>query len=329
MNAKFWKSRKVLITGNEGFLGSNLTRRLISCGAKIVGLDIVAEKHDSLFTREDRARFKGVKGSVSNYGLVSKIVEEHRAQFVFHLAAEAIVAKCQKVPLKVFRSNITGTWNVLEACRAHGFVEAVLVASSDKAYGDHSKLPYTESTALKGQHPYDVSKSCADLIATTYFKSYGLPVSVVRSGNIFGPGDFNFSRIIPDCVRCAIQGREFAIRSNGKFTRDYVYVEDIVEAYLVLAEKLKSRKLGGEAFNFSNEKPMSVIEVVEKVYKMMAKPAHYQILNKADYEIKHQFLDSAKARKVLGWKPKESINTGMLKTIDWYKKYFSARLSRR
>lgn len=328
MSAKTWKNRKVLVTGHEGFLGSNLTHRLVAEGARVVGLDIVKDKRHSLLDAADRRKFKGVKGSVANFRLVDGLIRDHAIEVVFHLAAEAIVSRAQKAPLQVFRSNITGTWNVLEACRTRPGVKAVVVASSDKAYGSSPVLPYAESTPLKGQHPYDVSKSCADLIATTYAKSYGLPVTVVRSGNIYGPGDFNFSRIVPDCVRCAVLGRTFLIRSDGKFTRDYVYVEDIVGAYLLLAEKMAGGKLGGQAFNFGNEKPMTAIEVVQKVFRIMARPERYKVLNKATLEIEHQYLDAAKARKTLGWKPAETIETGMRKTVLWYQDYFKRSRTR-
>jgi CDP-glucose 4,6-dehydratase len=221
-----------------------------------------------------------------------------------------------------FSTNIKGTWNVLEASRHSASVQGIIIASSDKAYGIHNKLPYRENSSLCGCHPYDVSKSCADLLAHTYFRTYGLPVCVTRCGNIFGPGDFNFSRIIPDTIRSIIKNKTLIIRSDGKFTRDYIFVDDIVSGYLILAQKLQKLKLFGEAFNFSNDKPISVLELVKILYNLFDSKVNYKILNVAKYEIKHQYLSSKKARKVLSWKPRHSLEEGLVRTIEWYRDYF-------
>ncbi|MDD2752078.1 MAG: GDP-mannose 4,6-dehydratase, partial [Candidatus Omnitrophica bacterium] len=213
-------------------------------------------------------------------------------------------------------------WNILEACRNTKGIRAVIIASSDKAYGSHRVLPYTEKTPLKGAHPYDVSKSCADLLADTYAHTYKLPVAVTRCGNIYGPGDFNFSRLVPDAVRCALKGKKLLIRSDGKFTRDYVFVGDIVNGYLILAEKLQKLKLSGEAFNFSDENPLTVIELVNTVFKLVNDKPNYKILDKVKYEIKYQYLASGKARKMLGWKPLFNLKAGLKKTIAAYQEYF-------
>ena len=321
----FWQNKNVLISGYEGFLGSNLTKRLISYGADVVGLDIKVRRRRTVLTENDYKKIAVVKGSVANYKLLKGIIASYKIQIVFHLAAEAIVGKCLKNPLRTFSSNIRGTWNILESCRNLETVKAIVIASSDKAYGSHNRLPYKEDAALSGTHPYDASKSCADLIAYTYYHTYGVPVAVTRCGNIFGPGDFNFSRIVPDAISSIIQNKTLVIRSDGKFTRDYVYVDDIVSGYTLLAEKMQKLKLFGEAFNFSDENPILVLELVKKIYKMANKKPNYKILGKAKYEIKHQYLSSEKARKILGWKPKATLDEGLKKTIRWYRDYFNNR----
>jgi len=319
MNQKFWKNKKVLITGYEGFLGSNLTQKLIACGAKVVGLDIKINRKETVLTAADYKKFTVIKGSVVDFNLLKMILNKYQIDTVFHLAAEALVGKSLKAPLETFSTNTEGTWKLLEACRAFKRVETIVVASTDKAYGSHKKLPYKEDAPLSGSHPYDVSKSCADLIAHAYFHTYGLPVAITRCGNIYGPGDFNFSRIVPDGIRCAAGEDTLLIRSDGKFTRDYVYVDDIVDGYIVLAEKLKKLKLGGEAFNFSDENPLTVKALVEAIFKLFGKKPKYKILNTAKYEIKHQYLCSAKARKILGWKPRVTLREGLRRSAAWYK----------
>lgn len=321
MNKAFWKGKNVLVTGFEGFLGSNLTKCLLSAGANVVGLDIKTGRSDTILNKDDYRRIKVTKGSVCSYGLVKKLLDKHRIDIVFHLAAEAIVDECTKRPKRAFLSNVQGAWNVLEACRHSPKVKAIVIASSDKAYGSHDVLPYHEDAPLRGKHPYDVSKSCADLIAHTYHHTYRLPVTITRCGNIFGPGDYNFSRILPEAFRCALSGKKLFIRSDGKFTRDYVFVDDIVDGYILLAENIDRKKLGGEAFNFSYEKPMSVIGLVEKIYSLAGKKAKYEILNAVKYEIRHQYLSSNKARTVLGWKPSFTLEDGLSKTMKWYKNF--------
>lgn len=318
MNKRFWKNKKVLITGFEGFLGSNLTKALIRSGAKIFGLDIKVNRKHTILAPKDYRRIKAIKGSVADLKLVKDIINRNKIEVIFHLAAEAIVGECHKRPRKAFSTNIEGTWNILEVCRNSENIQAVVIASSDKAYGSHSKLPYTEKAPLQGKHPYDVSKSCADLLADTYAYTYGLPVAVTRCGNIYGPGDFNFSRLIPEAARCILTGKQLLIRSDGKFTRDYVYVDDITDGYILLAEKLQKLKLRGEAFNFSDENPIGVIELVNKIFGAAGKKPNYKILNQARYEIRDQYLASAKARRVLNWKPLHSLEKGLKKTLGWY-----------
>lgn len=324
MNSQFWNGKNVLITGFEGFLGSNLTRQLLKTGAKIIGLDIRTNRKETLFEKSEYKKIRVYQGSVADPVLVSKILRKYKIDIIFHLAAEAIVGKSHNDPTATFESNIKGTWTVLEAARNHPRIKAIIVASSDKAYGSHKVLPYTEKASLIGDHPYDVSKSCADLIAYTYFHTYGLPVAVTRCGNIYGPGDFNFSRLVPDAIRSILTGQTFLIRSNGKFTRDYIFVDDIVDGYILLAEKLKSRKLAGEAFNFSNENPLSVIDFLKQIYRIAGRKPDYKILNEAQFEIKHQYLSSRKAAKVLRWKSRLDIEQGLAQTISWYRNYMES-----
>lgn len=322
-NKPFWKNKNVLITGFEGFLGSNLTGRLIREKACIVGLDIKTNRKTTILTKEDCKKILVVKGDVANFRLVKKIIDQHKIDVVFHLAAEAIVGKSLKKPLRTFSSNIEGTWNVLEASRLSNTIKAIVIASSDKAYGSHDKLPYHEDYPLIGRHPYDVSKSCADLIAKAYWHTYQLPAVVTRCGNIYGPGDFNFSRIVPDAIRCALAGRSILIRSDGQFTRDYVYVDDIVRGYMMLAQNIQKLGLAGEAFNFSNENPKTVIALVEKIFRITKKEPQYEILDSAPYEIKRQYLASQKSRDVLRWEPRYSLEDGLKKTTEWYMEYFN------
>ncbi len=327
INYKFWKNKRVLVTGFEGFLGAHLTKELISSGAKIFGLDIKVKRKETIFTLADYRKMKIIKGNVANYSFLRRIIKDSDVQVIFHLAAEAIVEKGYRTPLRAFKSNICGTWCILEACRFARKLEAVIVASSDKAYGTHKYLPYTEDASLQGNQPYDVSKSCADLIASTYAYTYGLPVVVTRCGNIYGPGDFNFSRIVPDAIRCAFEEKNLLVRSDGKFIRDYVFVEDIVNGYIMLAEKIRELKLSGEAFNFSDEKPLSVIDLLKEINNLnfCGKKLNYKIMNTAKYEIKEQYLSSAKARRILGWEPRYSLEEGLRKTAEWYTKYLNQR----
>jgi len=320
MNKHFWRGRSVLITGFAGFLGSNLTKALVYGGAKVVGLDIKVRRKETILTVADYRRMTIIKGSVTNYRLLEDILTRKKINVVFHLAAEAIVGRCHNNPRRTFSVNVKGTWNILEACRNSKTVKSIVIASSDKAYGSHKKLPYMEDAPLIGNHPYDVSKSCADLIAYTYFHTYGLPVAVTRCGNIYGPGDFNFSRIIPNAMQCIKNNKTLLIRSDGRFVRDYVYVDDIVEGYILLAEKLEAQQLAGQAFNFSIENPITVQELLKQIDGVGVRygKLEYKILNAAEYEIKKQYLSSAKARNILGWKPKHNLSQGLQKTISWY-----------
>lgn len=322
MKNKFWKNKNILITGFEGFLGSNLTRRLISFGANIIGIDKKVKRKETILNKNDYRKIIFIQGDITDYKLIKNIIARNKIEIIFHLAAQAIVSESIKEPLSTFSSNILGTWNILEAARNYKDIEAIVCASSDKAYGAQQKLPYKEDTPLMGAHPYDVSKSCADRLAYTYFHTYNLPVAITRCGNIYGPGDFNSSRIIPDIMRSIIFDKTLLIRSDGKFTRDYVYVNDIVDGYILLAKRLQSQKLAGETFNFSNEMPIAVLDLVRKIYKLAKKKPNYKIINQAEYEIKHQYLSSQKAKKILRWRPKYSLKQGILDTLRWYNNMF-------
>lgn len=321
MNPKLWRNKKVLITGHEGFLGSWLTKSLLELGAEIVGVDLVKNRPHSIL-KNLREKIKGIKGDVADFGFISRILEEERPRIVFHLAAQAVVGEAIQDPVKTFKSNIEGTWNILESCKDKEFIEGIVIASSDKAYGEHEDLPYREEMALRSHYPYDVSKGCADLIAYTYFKTYGLPVCITRCGNIYGPGDLHFSRIIPDAIGSMIKNRQLLIRSDGQFTRDYIYIEDVVRGYILLAERMEELNLYGEAFNFSNERPISVLELVQIIYKICDREPNYKILNKTKYEIRNQYLSANKAREVLSWRPKYNLEQGLERTIEWYKGFF-------
>jgi len=320
----FWNNKKVLITGYEGFLGSSLTKRLLDTGAKVTGLDILTHRAQTVLTRSDLRKIKVVKGSVETFKLTKEILHRDKIEVIFHLAAQPIVNISLKKPTRTFSANIKGTWNVLEAARRCDYVKTVVVASSDKAYGVHSVLPYKEDAPLAGCYPYDVSKSCADLLANTYAHAYQLPVCITRCGNIFGPGDFHFSRIVPDTVKSALEDETLIIRSSGKFTRDYIYIEDVVDGYILLAEKMQKLNLFGQAFNFSYENPISVLELVKRIYRLAKRTPKYEIANFAKCEIEHQYLCSAKAKKLLVWKPKHSLSQGLKNTIEWYKGYFDS-----
>ncbi len=324
-NNRYWQGKNVLVTGCTGLLGSWLTRSLVDLGANVVGLvrDMTANSNLYKFGLGDK--INTVRGSLEDYFVLERLINEYEVDTAFHLAAQTIVGTANRNPLSTFETNIRGTWNILEACRRNQKVKRVIVASSDKAYGEHDSLPYKEDFSLQGNHPYDVSKSCTDLISHTYYKTYKLPVCVTRCGNIYGGGDLNFNRIIPGTIQSVLNNEKPIIRSDGKFIRDYIYVLDIVDAYLYLAEKMEKLDIHGEAFNFSNEQPISVRDIVEKILTLMKredlKPV---VLNEASHEIKYQYLSSEKARNMLHWKPQCSLEEGLSETIQWYQDYFKA-----
>ena len=308
----------MLVTGFTGLLGSWLTKELVEKGANVVGLirDIVPQSNLDGVTE----KISVVHGDVEDLNVVERALNEYEIDTVFHLAAQTIVVTANRSPISTFETNIKGTWNVLEASRRINTVKCVVVASSDKAYGDQEKLPYDETTPLKGTHPYDVSKSCADLIAYSYYKTYNLPVCITRCGNFYGGGDLNFNRLVPGTIRSVLNNERPKIRSDGTLIRDYIYVKDGVNAYILLAEKMREMNIAGESFNFSNEDKHTVKDITEKILKLMDSKLKPEILNEAKNEIKHQYLSAKKAREVLGWKPKYSLEEGLKETMDWYKK---------
>ena len=317
----YWEDKNIFITGCTGLLGSWLTESLASQNANVVGLvrDTVPK---SRFFQSDISRsVVTVRGEVENYFLLERIINEYEIDTVFHLAAQTIVTLANRDPLPTFKANIEGTWNILEACRRASQVSRIVVASSDKAYGDQTILPYDEKTPLEGRHPYDVSKSCADLLCRAYYETYDLPVCVTRCGNFYGAGDLNFNRIIPGTIRSVFHNRRPVIRSNGSPKRDYFYVRDGVGAYTLLAEKMDNKNIRGEAFNFSTETPYSVLEIVQKVIDMMGSDLEPEVQNRATNEIQDQYLSAKKAKKMLNWKSQFPLETGLEETIDWYTRF--------
>ncbi len=321
MSDEFWKSRNILVTGCTGLLGSWLTKALVESGASVTGLvrDLVPKSNLNWSGFNDKINV--VRGEIEDYFLLERTINEYEVDTVFHLAAQTIVSIANTNPLSTFESNIKGTWNILEACRRSPLVKRIVVASSDKAYGDQEKLPYDENTSLEGRHPYDVSKSCSDLLCRAYFETYKLPVCVTRCGNFYGAGDLNFNRIIPGTIRSILKKERPIIRSDGTLIRDYFYIEDAVEAYLLLAEKIEELNIQGEAFNFSNEIQVTVLELVNKVMKLMESNLKPKTLNKTTNEIKHQYLSARKAREMLGWEPRYTLEEGLKRTIKWYEDF--------
>ncbi|MFM6450245.1 MAG: GDP-mannose 4,6-dehydratase [Planktothrix sp.] len=320
--SQFWRDRSVFVTGGTGLLGSWLVAELVNRGARVTGLIRDGVPQSRLYTENWHHQINIVRGCIEDLPTLERAINEYEVDTVFHLAAQTIVGVANREPLATFEANIKGTWNLLEACRRVGGVSRIVVASSDKAYGDQEILPYDETTPLQGEHPYDVSKSCADLICRTYFVSYGLPVSITRCGNFYGGGDLNFNRIVPDTIRSALHGKPVTIRSDGSYIRDYFYVKDGVLAYLHLAEQMERKEIWGEAFNFSNELQITVLELVQKILALMNKDdLQPLILNQAKNEIKHQYLSANKARELLNWYPQYSLEEGLKETIKWYQHF--------
>lgn len=320
----FWRDRPVLVTGCTGLLGSWLTSDLVEQGANVVGLIRDTVPRTNFLGLGLHERITTVRGEIEDYFLLERVLNEYEIETVFHLAAQTIVTIANRNPLSTFDTNIKGTWNLLEACRRSPTVKRIVVASSDKAYGDQKKLPYQEDAPLQGAHPYDVSKSAADLLATTYWQTYRLPVCVTRCGNLFGGGDLNFNRIVPGTIRSVLRNESPIIRSDGTLKRDYFYVRDAADAYLRLAERMDDADCHGEAFNFSLEQPMTVLEITRAILLQMKKTnLKPDIRNEAAGEILNQYLSAEKARKALGWKPRYSLAEGLQETIQWYAEYFA------
>jgi CDP-glucose 4,6-dehydratase len=324
----YWLDRPVFVTGCTGFLGSWLTIALVDAGAAVAGLIRDETPFSHLRRSGYQDRIAVVRGDVTDYELVERALNEYEIDCVFHLAAQTIVTIANRAPLSTFDTNVKGTWTVLEAARRSPKVTRVVVASSDKAYGPQDELPYTESTPLLGRHPYDVSKACADLIARTYAATYDLPAAVTSCANLYGGGDLNWSRIIPGTIRSLIRGEPPIIRSDGTLLRDYLYVQDAVRAYMTLARHLDRPEIAGELFNFGMDDPKSVLEVVQTIIAVSDRPEMEPlVLNNAPNEIQAQYLDSAKAKRVLGWAPTFTLEEGLQETAAWYLKFLTERAS--
>ncbi|RMF58469.1 MAG: NAD-dependent epimerase/dehydratase family protein [Calditrichaeota bacterium] len=323
LGINFWRDRNVLVTGATGLLGSWMVEELLRRKANVVCLIRDWVPRSKLMYSGLIDKVTVVRGALEDYNLLVRALNEYEIRTVFHLGAQTIVGTAARSPLSTFEANIRGTWNLLEACRqCSTLIEQIVVASSDKAYGDHTDLPYREDTPLQGRFPYDVSKSCTDLIAFSYYHTYHLPVSVTRCGNLFGGGDLNFNRLIPGTILSALKNEPPIIRSDGKFVRDYFYVLDAVYAYLQLAEMMTDKRFAGEAFNFGHEKPLSVLELVDTILKLMDKKTlEPVILNQASNEIREQYLDCCKAKKWMNWKPQYSLEAGLKETIQWYSEW--------
>jgi CDP-glucose 4,6-dehydratase len=320
MKNGFWRDRSVFVTGATGLVGGWLTKRLVDEGALVTAL-IRDSVPGSEFVREGLGeRVNIVRGGLASPQLLERALGEYEVEIVFHLAAQTIVGIANRNPLSTFESNVRGTWNLLESCRRSPLIKSVILASSDKAYGDQKVLPYREDMPLEGKHPYDVSKSCADLIAQSYAKTFGVPLAITRCGNFYGGGDLNWNRVVPGTIRSVLRGHRPIIRSDGKFVRDYFYVEDGAAAYMLLGERLfGDENLKGAAFNFSNEAQISVLDLVNAILEQMDSRLKPEILNQASNEIRHQYLSAERARTELSWRPMYTLDQGLEKTIAWYR----------
>lgn len=325
---EFWKDRNVFITGGNGFVGSWVAKELVRKGANTVVLIRDVKPRYSLLNDIYNELGAVVNGSITDFPLIERIFNEYEIECCFHLAAQTIVGTANRSPMSTFESNIKGTWNVLEAARDSKLVKRVIVASSDKAYGEQSSLPYTEDMCLLANHPYDASKACTDTLARSYYNTYGLSVTVTRCANIYGGGDLNFSRIIPDTIRSILHDTPPVIRSDGSPVREYMYVMDAVSAYLTLAEQIDKKNVAGEAFNFGAENPITVLELVKEILRVSGRTDLKPIIKgegKTKGEIDKQFLSIEKAKRVLKWHPEYDLATGLEESIQWYDAFFKSK----
>ncbi len=321
----FWQDRPVFVTGATGLVGTWLVKRLLAAEADVVCLVRDWTPRSALLQPGMVERVKIVRGDVRDRKVLERALGEYEVATVLHLAAQTTVPVANRNPISTFETNIGGTWALLEACRRSPRVEQIVVASSDKAYGEHDVLPYDEEMPLRGRHPYDVSKTCADLIARAYAATYAMPVVVSRCGNFYGGGDLNWNRIVPGTIRSVLRDRRPVIRSDGQHVRDYFYVENGAAAYMILAEQLaRQPEIQGQAFNFSNESQTTVIQLVQNILKLMDSSLQPDIRSEATNEIPRQYLSAQKARRVLGWKPIYTLEEGLMATIAWYREFLGA-----
>ena len=324
MKVSFWQDRPTFVTGATGLLGGWLIRRLLELGADIVCLVRDWVPQSELVHAQLVEQVKVVRGDICDQALLERILGEYEIDTVFHLAAQTIVGIANRNPVSTLETNIRGSWTLLEVCRRSPTVHSIVTASSDKAYGDQEQLPYSEDAPLQGRYPYDASKSCADLLAQSYATTYRLPAAITRCGNFYGGGDLNWNRVVPGTIRSVLRGQQPIIRSDGQYVRDYFYIEDAAAAYILLAEKVaQNTNLHGEAFNFSNETPVSVIELVERILGLMSSDLKPVIRNEATNEIRKQYLSAAKARQLLDWQPVFTLDEGLKRTILWYEEFFA------
>jgi CDP-glucose 4,6-dehydratase len=318
-----WAGRRVFVTGATGFVGSWLVKALLDEGAHVVALVLDADSQSELYRSGDIGRVSVVSGALEDFRALERGIVGQDVDSVFHLGAQAIIETAHRAPFGTFETNVRGTYNLLEVCRLHADrVHRVVVASSDKAYGETAELPYTETAPLDGRHPYEVSKSCADLLARSYHHTYGLPVGIARCGNIYGGGDPHWDRIVPGTIRSLLRGERPIIRSDGTYVRDYLYVKDCVAGYLTLGAALDRAEFAGEAFNFSTESWVTVREIIAAIQKVMGRTDLDPVVqNTARDEIRSQSLSSRKARERLGWNAAFDLERGLGETVDWYERY--------
>lgn len=324
--SNFWLNRNVLVTGATGLLGSWMVEELLRRHANVVAIVRDRVPRSKLALSGTMQRIDVVNGDIEDFRLIERTLAEYEVTSVFHLAAQTQVLVANRSPLSTFESNVRGTYLLMEACRVNPAVKSIVVASSDKAYGSAEHLPYDETTPLRGVHPYDVSKSCADLITNSYAHSFNVPVCITRCGNLYGGGDLNWARIIPGTIRSIVQNQAPIIRSDGTLIRDYFYVRDAVDAYLMLAEQMETKGVRGEAFNFSNEIQLSVLALTQKLLTLMGREDLQPIVQGNNRgEIKDQWLSAAKAREHLGWRPHYELDTALTETIAWYREHLASQ----
>lgn len=319
MNKEFWNNKNVLVTGAGGFKGSHLVEELSKTNANIISLVRDFDPKSYFKTKDLGKKSTEVIGDLKDRQKIFDIITKYEINVIFHLGAQPIVTTALVNPRETLESNIMGTVNILEAARHCPSVSGIVVVSSDKAYGPCKNLPYKEEERLEGKAPYDVSKSCADLIAQMYAKVYNIPLVVARCANVFGPGDLNMNRIVPGAIEAAIKKHPLKIRSNGKMIREYIYVKDAIDGYISLAENISKTK--GHAFNIASKNIFNVIEIVEKISKIIGTEIPLEILDIVKTEINEQFLDGSKVKEMIGWEAKTDFNEAIMESYKWYSQY--------